>query len=81
MTKGIDDDDEGEPQGRKGVRLETRQPFETRPGHHPGQNSDDQAEPPHQGNDRAGRLSGSTFQCCLKALIISAVRQVQMINV
>jgi hypothetical protein len=45
MTEGIDDDNEGEPQGRKGVRLETRQPFETRPGHHPGQNSDDQAQP------------------------------------
>ena len=36
---------------------------------------------PHQGNDRAGRLLGSTLRCCLTALMISGVRQVQMIKV
>ena len=58
MTEGIDDDNEGKPQGRKGVRLEIRQPFETRPGHHPGEHADDQAEPSPPGK----RVCQPTFR-------------------
>ena len=68
MTKGIDDHNEGEPQGREGMRLETRQPVETRPGHHPGQYSDDQAEPSPPGKRACRPTFGFNFPVLFKGV-------------